>query len=69
MIGLYVGNLGKKFVSFKISARYWQDLEIQTELNFMARSRQSRQDVENLTANSARFEKLTNIMVRSQQSQ
>ena len=34
-----VGNLCKKFVSFKISARSWQDItEIQKKLNFMARS-------------------------------
>ena len=69
MIGLYVGNLGMKFVTFKMLARSRRDLtKVQKELNFMARSHQSWRDVETLTANSARFEKPTNIMVRSQQS-
>ena len=63
IIGLYFGNLGKKFVSFKILATY-----IQKESNFMARSRQSRRDVENLAANSTRFEKPTNITARSLRS-
>ena len=69
MIGLYVGNLGMKFVTFKMLARSRRDLtKVQKELNFTARSHQSWRDVETLTANSARFEKPTNIMVRSQQS-
>ena len=62
MIGVYFGNLGKKFVSFKILAI------IQKESNFTARSRQSRRDVENLAANSTRFEKPTNIIARSLRS-
>ena len=52
MIGLYFGNLGK----------------IQKESNFTARSHQSRRDVENLAANSMRFEKPTNIMAKSLRS-
>ena len=61
MIGLYFGNLGKNFV--------FQNLgKIQKESNFTARSRQSRRDVENLAANSTRFEKPTYVMARSQRS-
>ena len=61
MIGLYFGNLGKNFV--------FQNLgKIQKESNFTARSRQSQRDVENLSANSTRFEKPTNIMARSLRS-
>ena len=58
-----VGNLGEKFVSFKISARSQRDLtEIQKESNFMARSLQSRRDVENLAANSTRsWQDLSNL--------
>ena len=64
-----VGNRGKKFVSFKISVRSYRDserVELHGEISaILARSCQSRRDVENLAANS-RFEKPTNIKVRSQ---
>ena len=61
MIGLYFGNLGKKFVSFKILARYRKS-------RISRRDRRSRRDVENLAANSTRFEKPTNIMAKSLRS-
>ena len=61
MIGLYFGNLGKKFVSFKS----WQDTE---RVKFHCKISPISRDVENLAANSARFEKPTNVMARSLRS-